>query len=395
MDIRLLLNCDPATPPTLFSHPTQSASKSRCPPLPHLIPASHTFSADRVYPSPEIAPFPTTPSFRSEHNLTPIQGPCRTMSTGYPNMHSTSVNSHGSSAYYASPLSVAASPSLPHISDLLTNLGDDHVRLGPSAMNAQSFEPHCQTLSPLPPSSFALPPSRNEICNDCGYLEAFECDDRGYCLTSERRSSYGSMTTYPGGPIDPSELPPPPTQQLPSRSASASSLTPHETHHTEDYYVSLAVPVDQEYIDARRAAQAQAPPPTRLYYRPEDPSQSSRNVAPPSAKIFYCPHPGCNEGFTRRQNLRSHMGRHTGTRNFSCPHQGCESTFRRRQELLRHTRSVHGGLEARPWACPEGCGRTFARHDALQRHLGSNKSRSGACAAVRAAQSLIAGRQGN
>ncbi|KAJ3125665.1 hypothetical protein HK098_008325 [Nowakowskiella sp. JEL0407] len=109
-----------------------------------------------------------------------------------------------------------------------------------------------------------------------------------------------------------------------------------------------------------------------------------KKIAPPAEKIFKCTHPGCNEGFTRRQNLKSHMGRHTGVRDFACSEAGCESTFRRHQELLRHVRSVHAPKELRPFSCPIGCGKKFARADALKRHLESAKSRLGGCAIIAA-----------
>ncbi|KAJ1569093.1 hypothetical protein HK096_004248, partial [Nowakowskiella sp. JEL0078] len=115
---------------------------------------------------------------------------------------------------------------------------------------------------------------------------------------------------------------------------------------------------------------------------------STTHKSAPTAKLFKCSHPGCDESFTRRQNLRSHQGRHTGIRDFKCTENGCGSAFHRRQELLRHTRSVHSPKDQRPFMCTSGCSRTFARADALKRHLESTKSKLGGCAAIAAARVL-------
>ncbi|KAJ1557088.1 hypothetical protein HK096_009166 [Nowakowskiella sp. JEL0078] len=128
---------------------------------------------------------------------------------------------------------------------------------------------------------------------------------------------------------------------------------------------------------------------------PRTKTSSATRKSAPTAKLFKCPHPGCDEGFTRRQNLRSHQGRHTGVRDFKCTENGCGSAFRRRQELLRHARSVHSPKDQRPFVCTSGCGRTFARADALKRHLESTKSKLGGCAAVAAARILSVHVPGN
>eukprot|EP00842_Homolaphlyctis_polyrhiza_P006224 jgi/Hompol1/6602/HPOL_000599-RA len=50
----------------------------------------------------------------------------------------------------------------------------------------------------------------------------------------------------------------------------------------------------------------------------------------------------------------------------------CQTTFTRRQELIRHERSVHATAEMRSaHRCPS-CGFTFARADALKRHVIAN-----------------------
>ncbi|KAJ3401577.1 hypothetical protein HDU80_005912 [Chytriomyces hyalinus] len=59
----------------------------------------------------------------------------------------------------------------------------------------------------------------------------------------------------------------------------------------------------------------------------------------------------------------------------------CYAKFRRRQEMERHLASVHGSEEDKGWVCPgpvsgKGCGKRYARADALRKHLVSSRSRN-------------------
>ncbi|KAI9206819.1 uncharacterized protein BJ171DRAFT_409332, partial [Polychytrium aggregatum] len=50
---------------------------------------------------------------------------------------------------------------------------------------------------------------------------------------------------------------------------------------------------------------------------------------------FHCPHPGCEQSFTRRYNLKTHfLASHIGERNFVCPI--CDVGFARKYDLIRH-----------------------------------------------------------
>ncbi|KAI8929219.1 hypothetical protein BC831DRAFT_390958, partial [Entophlyctis helioformis] len=86
-------------------------------------------------------------------------------------------------------------------------------------------------------------------------------------------------------------------------------------------------------------------------------------------RMFMCAFPGCTQGFTRRQNLRSHVTIHTNERPHPC--MKCSATFRRRQELLRHERSVHAPPGVKNFQC-SNCLRLFGRADALKRHTIAN-----------------------
>ncbi|KZT41816.1 hypothetical protein SISSUDRAFT_968381, partial [Sistotremastrum suecicum HHB10207 ss-3] len=79
---------------------------------------------------------------------------------------------------------------------------------------------------------------------------------------------------------------------------------------------------------------------------------------------FTCPVPGCGSTFTRHFNLKGHMRSHNDERPFKCKWPGCEKGFARQHDCKRHEQ-LH--LNIRPYTC-EGCQRTFARMDALNRH---------------------------
>ncbi|EIW70661.1 hypothetical protein TREMEDRAFT_61169 [Tremella mesenterica DSM 1558] len=83
--------------------------------------------------------------------------------------------------------------------------------------------------------------------------------------------------------------------------------------------------------------------------------------------IFKCPIPGCGSTFTRHFNLKGHLRSHNDERPYKCLYDGCPKSivgFARQHDCKRHM-LLHEGL--RPFEC-EGCGKKFARLDALTRH---------------------------
>ncbi|KAH7341791.1 hypothetical protein B0J17DRAFT_567200 [Rhizoctonia solani] len=82
---------------------------------------------------------------------------------------------------------------------------------------------------------------------------------------------------------------------------------------------------------------------------------------------FKCPVPGCGSTFTRHFNLRGHIRSHNEERPFKCKWPGCDKGFARQHDCKRHE-ALH--LNIRPYTC-EGCQKTFARMDALNRHCKS------------------------
>ncbi|KAH8104880.1 hypothetical protein DFH11DRAFT_1519346 [Phellopilus nigrolimitatus] len=85
---------------------------------------------------------------------------------------------------------------------------------------------------------------------------------------------------------------------------------------------------------------------------------------------FACPVPGCGSTFTRHFNLKGHLRSHNEERPFKCKWPGCDKGFARQHDCKRHEQ-LH--LNIRPYTC-QGCSRTFARMDALNRHRASPSS---------------------
>ncbi|KZT08361.1 uncharacterized protein LAESUDRAFT_723863 [Laetiporus sulphureus 93-53] len=83
---------------------------------------------------------------------------------------------------------------------------------------------------------------------------------------------------------------------------------------------------------------------------------------------FVCPVPGCGSTFTRRFNLRGHLRSHTAERPFMCEWPGCNKGFARQHDCKRH-QALHTA-KSQTNVCG-GCGKTFSRLDALNRHLRS------------------------
>ncbi|KZT26688.1 hypothetical protein NEOLEDRAFT_1131683 [Neolentinus lepideus HHB14362 ss-1] len=108
---------------------------------------------------------------------------------------------------------------------------------------------------------------------------------------------------------------------------------------------------------------------------------------------FVCPVPGCGSTFTRRFNLRGHLRSHTEERPYVCEWPGCGKGFARQHDCKRH-QALHT-QRSQQNVC-SGCGKTFSRLDALNRHLRSeggadcrvaHENRAAAAASNQASQS--------
>ncbi|KAJ7301630.1 hypothetical protein DFH08DRAFT_635102, partial [Mycena albidolilacea] len=99
-------------------------------------------------------------------------------------------------------------------------------------------------------------------------------------------------------------------------------------------------------------------------------SKASHNRRKQEAK-YASPMPGCESTFTRRINLNGHLRAHSDERPFVCRWPECGRAFPRQHDCKRHKQLhtnypsfVCGGGESGAG----GCGKKFARMDALNRH---------------------------
>ncbi|XP_074848187.1 early growth response protein 4 [Carettochelys insculpta] len=79
-------------------------------------------------------------------------------------------------------------------------------------------------------------------------------------------------------------------------------------------------------------------------------------------KAFACPAEGCARSFARSDELNRHLRIHTGHKPFQC--RICLRNFSRSDHLTTHVRTHTG---EKPFAC-DVCGRRFARSDEKKRH---------------------------
>ncbi|KAL1918636.1 uncharacterized protein VTP21DRAFT_2658 [Calcarisporiella thermophila] len=96
------------------------------------------------------------------------------------------------------------------------------------------------------------------------------------------------------------------------------------------------------------------------------PTDSPSESSCPQLRCLFCP-----KVFSKLYNLKSHMRSHSSERPFKCPNKSCDKAFLRRHDCDRHSK-LHTGLK--PYKC-NMCGRSFARMDALGRHMKVNRER--------------------
>ena len=164
---------------------------------------------------------------------------------------------------------------------------------------------------------------------------------------------------------------------------SRSSSTPNRNYlDLADLSRSSSTP-SRDYLDLADLPRSSSTPSRDYIIDLADPGSSSAPLAS-GARVqkhpatFQCPL--CPKKFTRAYNLRSHLRTHSDERPFVCT--VCGKAFARQHDRKRHE-GLHSGekkfvcrgalssLSGQVW----GCGRRFARADALGRHFRSEAGR--------------------
>eukprot|EP00835_Amoeboradix_gromovi_P003673 NODE_252_length_12846_cov_0.309485.p4 type:complete len:227 gc:universal NODE_252_length_12846_cov_0.309485:8919-9599(+) len=99
--------------------------------------------------------------------------------------------------------------------------------------------------------------------------------------------------------------------------------------------------------------------PAKLF---EDLSGYVKQIDTDKGLVYQCTFPECEKTFTRTYSLKAHLRTHSTVRPYKCS--VCQRSFLRKHDCLRHIR-IH--TKERPYQC--ACGKSFARQDALKRHL--------------------------
>jgi uncharacterized Zn-finger protein len=170
---------------------------------------------------------------------------------------------------------------------------------------------------------------------------------------SDPFSSASSRASTPGSEVHRSLSPSAAKSRSPSPSSKSSRRSSTSSVPNRDYILDLA--------DPSRPAPADGSNPKRTQKHPA---------------TFQCSL--CPKRFTRAYNLRSHLRTHTDERPFVCSI--CGKAFARQHDRKRHE-GLHSGekkfvcrgnlKDGNNW----GCGRRFARADALGRHFRSEAGR--------------------
>ncbi|KAF2127353.1 hypothetical protein P153DRAFT_296149 [Dothidotthia symphoricarpi CBS 119687] len=277
-----------------------------------------------------------------------------------------------------SPRLMPQQQSLPHFQPgsfgLEHNMNNPYAQQGMGAYQNQGSEPFPSLNQPMPEFGQAdamsppeinidfAPPSRQasfEPPKPEHRADALSPPDRSRSRNRGRAksdpfSSASSRASTPGLEVNRSLSPSAAKSRSPSPSGKSSRRSSTSSVPNRDYILDLADPSRPAPLDGSNPKRTQKHPAT-----------------------FQCTL--CPKRFTRAYNLRSHLRTHTDERPFVCTH--CGKAFARQHDRKRHE-GLHSG--EKKFVCRGslkdnsnhwGCGRRFARADALGRHFRSEAGR--------------------